>query len=280
MPNVESNLPREPKGGDSFPLLNQLRILFDTDYFVPNAQRASQYLCSDHSKNRSSGDVLIPIGKKELVHYFGNVKGGTSDRPISSYQEMLFPDVFQKKAYTPDGTYSIKKFLEEAIHQSDPDPVFNGYDGVFTPGSTVLDIASGEAIAAIQLALTFPQTTIIGVDLLYQTKRKVYPNKPGLQLTHADWRHLESIPSASVDTILSCQGVSMWGLPFEGNSEWGGNDIPESDGLAIVNALNRVSKPGTILRLDYNNNTFLYKHLKKNWTISSREDVFVAQRQK
>ena len=239
------------------------------------------YLHSDHSKNFSSGDVQIPIAWKEWVHYYGNVIGGTSDRPISSYQVMLFPDIFLQEVYDPNSTlgYSIERFLNEATYLDNNTPIFGGYEDAFRAGKVVLDIASGEAIAAMQLALKFPQTTIVGVDALYQTKRRVFPLKPGLQLVYADWRYLKSIPTASVDTILSCQGITMWGLPFKGDANSRANEVPQDDGFKIVQALNRVSKPGTVIRFDGNYTaTFLRKNLGENWDIDPREDVFAAQR--
>lgn len=161
-----------------------------------------------------------------------------------------------------------------------PQPLFNGYLDTFGPGKVVLDIASGEAVAATQLTLAFPDATIIGVDILYQTERRVFPNRAGLQLTHGDWRELTAIPSGSVDTILSCQGLTMWGLPIGATERTRGNDISEDDGFRIIKTLNRISKPGTVIRFDsIEKDTFLRANLGSNWNILPHEHIFIARRE-
>lgn len=152
--------------------IDDLRRFVDRSYFVPNPKRADVYLHSDHSKNFSSGDVQIPIAWKEWVHYYGKVIGGTSDRPISSYQVMLFPDIFLQEVYDPNSTlgYSIERFLNEATCLDNSTPIFGGYEGAFRAGKVVLDIASGEAIAAMQLALKFPKRLLLA--LMHSIKQK------------------------------------------------------------------------------------------------------------
>jgi hypothetical protein len=257
-------------------LLRTLKIQFDPEYFVPDLEKADSYLHHDRSSNYSSGDVWIPLGKKERIHYYGSVVGGTSDRPIGAYQYMLFSDVFcWPKPSNKPGGFSIERFLAEVPKLESAEPVFGGFEAAFAPGKVVLDIASGEAVAALQLAMKFPEATIIGVDHLYQANNRVFLNRPGLQLTHGDWRYLENIPDASIDTILSCQGVTMWGLE---------SNVYEEDKIKIVQSLKRVSKVGTVLRFDgYVNESavqFLIEHLGSDWDVRSLAKTFAARRMK
>lgn len=212
-------------------------------------------------------DLFIPIGEYDNMAYKGEVTGGVSDRPISAYQTMLFPDVFQMLVDHSETSFNLGVFLREAVPLDKSTPIFGGFGEAFKSGNVVLDIASGEAVADVQLSQKFPQTTIIGIDILYKNK-KIFPHKTGLQLTYGDWKSLDGIPNASIDTIISCQGVTMWGLCSE---------QPIKDKLKIIQTLNRISKHGTIMRFDMKND-FLCKEIGPDWEISEREDVFIAKR--
>lgn len=259
-PRFETTPRRNP-----FDTLN--RIVNDS-YFIVNDQRASEFLHQDRSTTKFHADLFIPIGRDDFMPYKGEVVGGVSDRPISSYQIMLFPDVFQKPTYAfPESSFDPEIFLQEAVPIENPKPVFGGIEQAFRQGNVVLDIGSGEAVADIQLSKKFPLTTIIGTDILYNNK-KIFLHKIGFQLTYGDWRSLNRIPNASIDTIISCQGVAMWGL---------GPKNPIEDKNKIIQTLNRISKHGTIIRFDIKND-FLCRNIGSNWEISEREDVFIAKR--
>lgn len=243
------------------------QLLFQVDH-----EKAKHYLYfTDRSRSRFDANRQIPIGKNSFVDYSGTVMGGVSDRPISSYQTMLFPDIFSNPIPSVPQVYSIDRFLMEAVPLDLPDPELGGFDNFFLLDSVVLDIASGEAVADMQLSIKFPNITIIGTDILYKQVKKVFPNKKGLQLTHGDWKELGSIPDSSVDRIMSVQGITQWALPANGNQ------VSVEQGLKIISSINRVSKPFAIVRFD-TKNPFLCDNIGDNWQISSRSDVFIAQR--
>lgn len=259
-----------------FHLLERARVLLDPKHFQVDPNRAHEFLYDrDRSSPKMHANLDIPIGKRDWMIYAGEILGGVSDRPISSYQTILFPDVFAETAHNRGETFTLERFLREAKPLEYPKTEYGGFQEVFKPGNVVLDIASGEAVAAIQLALKFPEVTIIGTDILYQERRKIYPNKPGLQLTHSDWLELQTIPDRIIDVILSVQGIAMWGFPNSASIP----EVSEEDGFRIIRAINRVSKPGTIMRLD-KNNEFLCQHLGSDWEISPRHDTFIARRKK
>lgn len=257
-------------------LLRNVRVKRDADYFRPDLKRSMDYLQIDRS-NGISQERWIPVGSKELVHYVGTITGCVADRPIASYQEMLFPDVFSNISIIErPGYFTTDYYLAERKRHQESKPLFSGYDEALEPGKVVLDIASGEAVALMQLALRFPKTTFIGVDRLYQTNTKVFPEKYGLQLTGDDWRFLNKIPDNSVDTILSCQGVGMWGLPFPFR-----DGVTEEDGRRVIEALQRVSKVGTVIRFDDHaghTSKYLTPLLEPNWEVQPYPRLFVAKK--
>src|SRR4029079_9640771 len=118
------------------------------------------------------------------------------------YMKILFQDDFTgDDMRTAFNQYKKEKGITQSwspefVHINFPkkekhESFFGGYDAVFLPGKTVLDLGSGQAVGLMQLSEKHPETTFIGIDQLYQEKRKIYPKKPGLQLTHADWNSLE-----------------------------------------------------------------------------------------
>lgn len=265
--------PQTKKGRTSH-LIETARRHLIPDYFQVDPFRAQRFLYGqDRSRPKSLVDLQIPIGRQESMQYRGEVLGCVGDRPIGQYQNILFPDVFDNTIPAPHGSFTTEIFLREAELLQFPKSEFGGFEAVFMPGNVVLDIGSGEAVADIQLALKFPLATIIGTDILYQNKRRIYPNKAGLQLTYADWHDLQAIPDKSVDAILSVQGIAMWGLPGSARRP----DATYQEGMRIIHALNRISKPGTIMRLDIKNE-FLCSHIGHNWDISSRSGVFIAEK--
>lgn len=272
---IQINVDARPKESRFHRLLKIAHILSDRDYFSPDQQRVMAYLTLDRSMGISVPRT-IPIGKDEVVPYSGEITGAVSDRPIGSYQSMLFPDVFVDASDGKSETYSAERFLSEARRREQAKPFFGGYETALQAGKVVLDIASGEAVALAQFSLQFPGTTFIGVDSLYQNEERVFLNKKGMQLVKDDWRFLRTIPDGSIDTILSCQGVSMWGLPGISSE-----DVSEEDGLLVVNTLQRISKPGTVIRFDdtdQNATVFLRPFLEKNWEIVPHQAAFIAQK--
>lgn len=169
--------------------------------------------------------VSIPTGTLQRTTF---VKG-KSDRPrewltnqtAEEYRYMLFADQYVTGA-----------------------PVAGGEQQAFQAGNNVLDVGSGEAVALLQLADAYPATTFIGVDIGYQERRALELAKAGVQLTHDDWHTLETVPTNSVDTILSQRGVVPWGISPQ---------RPRSG--EVVDALTRVAKPGAVWRFDVSEDT-------------------------
>lgn len=203
-------------------------------------------------------DVHIPLGKYDSVHYFGEERGGTNDRDIFDYLIALFGDDYSGKKMSETLSDYMREHGIEAPHpdlfkvdfpkRDNAKSIFGGYDEVMKPGKTVLDLGPGQALGLMQFAEKHPETSFIGIDSLYQEKRKVRPGQPGLQLTHGNWNDLAPIPNNSIDTIISLQSLSFWGLPGFG----GRRGVKPDDELTdrIVKSLYRVLKVGGTIRLD------------------------------
>ena len=63
-----------------------------------------------------------------------------------------------------------------------------GQKEFFKPGAKILDIGSGAGIAVSQLSNFYPETTIVGLELLYKSKPPAYPEH-GL-FVGGDWNKL------------------------------------------------------------------------------------------
>lgn len=240
-------------------------------------------------------DTEIPIGKSDKINFGNNsdlVEEGFAYRTLAEYQEWLFPSEFRRfqeddpemiahKNRLSTVRFDVEFTLQKLPRKDDAKAILGGYTEAFRAGKTVLDVGSGEALALMQLAKEFPQTSFIGVDHLYFDKtdnpkdpedpfysvanRQVYPGKPGLQLAYGDWRDLSCVPDNSVDTIISVQALGMWGLPN------GHSTATEEDGKKIIAALTRVAKPGAILRTDMGRK-FLEEHMDpKVWKVYTTE---------
>ncbi len=206
-------------------------------------------------------------------------RGGVNDRTIGCYQEQLFPDDFKQsdpnsEEHQNQRGWSAEYMLREAKPKDYQEQIFGGYEAAFHAGKTVLDIASGQALGIIQLATRFPNTSFIGADILYEHERVVFPGKPGVQLTKADWRVLRTISDHSVDTILSLQGIGMWGMPGQSVR----HSTTQEDGEKIIAALTRVAKSGAVVRID-GHPDFLYEKMnEKIWEVVHYEHVFIARK--
>lgn len=256
----------------------RLQASLNPNYFVPNESRVDAYLHLNRSLTTFNPDFLIPVGVTDYIRYAGYERGAGSDRAIGSYQAQLFPDDFEMPIPDKEETtgWTAEYMLREMKRRERPERIFGGYDESFKPGKTVLDIASGQALSLLQLALKFPDTSFIGTDILYDKERQVFPGKRGLQLTRSDWKSLRIIPDTSVDTILSCQGIGMWGVP--GGANGATND---EDGQSVISAITRVSKPGAVVRIDANGNAlgFLKENMDKNtWEVHPTTDLFIARK--
>jgi hypothetical protein len=164
--------------------------------------------------------VRIPTSLTERTTFTRETEEWVTNRTDNEYRQTLFADDL------PDAA-------PECAH------IAGGEQEAMAPGKTVLDVASGEAIALLRFAEDHPGTKFIGVDAGYKEVRTIDPDKPGVQLTHDDWHTLGQIPDNSVDTILSSRGVIPWGMS---------PDSPRSQ--EVADALTRVAKPGAVWRFD------------------------------
>ncbi|HEV7454118.1 MAG TPA: class I SAM-dependent methyltransferase [Candidatus Saccharimonadales bacterium] len=181
-----------------------------------------RYVAKDRSAESidAGQTVSIPTG---LVERTGFTKGSgewVTNQTADEYRGNLFADDIP--GATPETT-----------------SIAGGEAGAFSAGRIVLDVGAGQAVALLQFAERYPDTTIIGVDQYYNKTREIDLTKPGVQLTKDDWHELARIPSDSVDTILSQRGVVPWGI---------GPDEPRSG--EVADAITRVAKEGAVWRFD------------------------------
>lgn len=263
----------------------RMKVFANPSYFVPDQRRTLEYLHEDHFHDDFKPNFLIPIGRGDTMRFSGEVEGGVSYRSIWYYQEKLFPDDFEQtdslseeyKQKTAQGV-TIDFLLRTATLKEHPERVFGGYDEAFRAGKTVLDIAPGQAVGLMQFALQFPKTSFLGVDILYEHERAIFPGKPGLQLTKGDWLSLRTIPDHSVDTILSLQGLGMWGVPGSSN-----RFASDEDGKKIIDAMTRVARIGATVRIDFSYGAAQYfqEHMdEKIWETKILDEVFIAKKRK
>lgn len=112
------------------------------------------------------------------------------------------------------------------------------------------------AVALLQFSRDFPETVFIGVDLGYDRTTIPDMGKPGVQLVRDNWASLLTIPDHSIDTFLSCTGAFTHGV-YKGN--------PEAS-LQVIITLNRVAKPGAILRYNTDRGWSSYNEEDDDWT--------------
>ncbi|HSX43420.1 MAG TPA: class I SAM-dependent methyltransferase [Candidatus Saccharimonadales bacterium] len=110
-------------------------------------------------------------------------------------------------------------------------------------GKVVLDLGCGEAKALRELARIYPDTMFLGVDPGYDRLQRAPfdVRKAGVQLGKDWWTALSLVPEASVDSIISVEGIgrSIHGL-YAGSFNAG----------RAVEAISRVARPGAELRFN------------------------------
>lgn len=251
--------------------------LVATDRHRPSPERVTAYFNLDRSQELMSGKSrLVPLEKDQWMK-FTNESNWITDRPRGSYDCMLFADEFVDREKITQG-WSVENHLRKAVKRPGAKPLFGGQNFAFAPGKNVLDIASGEALAILEYALDFPETTFIGIDKGYERKEEISLSQPGVQLTQDDWTELSSIPDQSIDTILSCQGIFMWGIPSKGEID---ANVPVNHTDIILKAMSRISKTGTILRFDHHESDekYLIDLLKQyGWQVEFFEQTAAAKK--
>lgn len=151
------------------------------------------------------------------------------------YKDELFNDEFERGKVN-----SFKGIFEVKLRADRSGVIAGGINNAFAPGKTVLELGSGRACALLQFSKDYPKTVFIGIDERYDQKGVTDIKQSGVHLINDKWSTLRTIPDQSVDTILSFKGAFTHGV-HESN--------PQAS-LEIVNTLNRVAKPGAILRYD------------------------------
>lgn len=241
-------------------LRQKLRELFVTqqDEFVVRSDRAQRYYDFDRRFNFEPS-YLIPLGKTDSMLYQGKERGGTNDRDINGYLDLIFPE----------------------CRPENPSPaIFGGLEEAFAQGKVVVELGSGRAIALMQLAEKFQQTTFIGVDRLYRDLRKIDYSKVGLQLTRGDWDDLSFLPNQSVDTVLSVQALLLYGLNQEHDSY--NIKIDEQIFQQVFSQLERIMKKGATIRCDFtlglDKNKLLSLIDQSVWEISQNDTIFALRK--
>lgn len=116
-------------------------------------------------------------------------------------------------------------------------------EDLFGTNRVVVDLGSGQAIALLEYAKEFPQTTFIGVDSSYKNSHPVDLSHHGIQLIKDDWGKLELFEDDSVDTFLSVQGGLTWSC--EGSKY---ERTATADNF--ISAITRVAKEGCFFLTD------------------------------
>jgi hypothetical protein len=172
-----------------------------------------------------ANEYLITSPRGQQTIYLHWHEGWTAYRDMSVYKKMVFGDQFD----SPE----------------DSRPLAGGEETALAPGKVVLEIGSGLAVALTQYAQKYKQTTFIGIDQFYEyeeTRIADLTKHDDIQLIKDDWTTLSTIPTESVDTILSVQSVFPWGI----------GPIKRPDSEKIADTITRVAKPGAIWRFDIN----------------------------
>lgn len=228
------------------------------------------------SKNRYAESPLAVGQEVQIPTLTGPVsytKGETAwrtDRDHDYYDGMLFGDEFMLVRKDPAlKPYAVLK---------DRDSLFNGErDHALRAGNVVLDLGSGEAVGLMEYSLQYPDTVFIGVDQGYQGTQTPFVDRPGIQLVHDDWSRLTSIPDASVDTILSSQGLFRWGTK---------EDDPKGT-EDIVRTLNRITKTNSVIRYNWDAEKLRSHYLaveraltRHGWNVTTSDITKIALRER
>jgi hypothetical protein len=187
-----------------------------------------------HSPRIKSGErVRIPLNRFSEIMYRNENEKWWTNRDSTMYDIMVFSDEYQE---IPRLSQDLPRL--SSIRDDSSEIIAGGRDKAFSAGKTVLDLGSGEAIALLEYSKLYPRTVFIGIDQGYSHKSNLDLNRTGVQLTKEDWNILSSIPTGSIDTIISCQGGLEWGFK------------QHEDANHILGTLTRVMKLDGILRFD------------------------------
>lgn len=203
--------------------------------------------------------LTIPTTSGEIRFTKGN-KDWETDRDKDGYNAILFSDEFDKPAI---GQPPTRKQDRGGI-------IAGGQEAAFAPGKTVLDLGSGEALALLEYAEEFPDTTFIGIDMGYDQQQTVEAGRPGVQLTRDNWNRLDAVPDESVDTFLSSVAISRW-------------ELGDGESNELLGAVSRKAKQGAIFRFDHVSDPTENENVRAlfdqhGWDVEFAPDTVVAVR--
>lgn len=205
--------------------------------------------------------IFIPTGPRGGVKYkepyLDEQKVYKTGRSANEYIDELFSDEFET------GEIRLSKRIYEVKRKKDLSKVIaGGINNAFASGKTILDLGSGRASALLKFSLDYPETIFIGIDYRYKYKKEEEPvvniHKKGTQLIRDEIHSLIKIPDHSIDTFLSCYGAFTDGVS---------KDFPE-DSLKLITTLNRVAKPGAILRYNTERRYLSFDYADYEWTVN------------
>lgn len=194
-----------------------------------------------HSEPLPKKTIIIPYNEYGDVVFYSEVWRDEqtfykADRRANEYRVDLFSDEFETvENDLRKGPHTVRRLGEKSRL------IAGGIENAFAPGKTVLDLGSGRAYAILQFSRDYPMTNFIGVDARYDQVSPVDIKEPGVHLIDDYWSDLRTIPDCSVDTIISERSLFTWGI--------GSNEEPETN-KQIIDSINRVTKPGAIMRYD------------------------------
>lgn len=210
-------------------------------------------------ENANVGSTIwIATGPNQGNFYTKTERHWISNRDADVYNYVLFRDEFSKISQT-----------NLIVRDIDETRILEGWsrEDFFEPGKVVVDLGSGQAVALLEYSQEFPQTIFIGIDSGYQITQTPNLKQPGVQLIKDNWNTLSSIPSNSVDTLISVQG----GFTYSCEGDYDRTGTPKD----LVKAITRVAKKGCIFLTD----SFFTvdKHPKTIIPLSSFEERKIIQ---
>ncbi len=213
-----------------------LRRLFSAPKNLPeyNGQQSSKGYVS----NREAADYLglIFLDDRAFLKKIGKDSKGAEKRQIyhpAGSNPLELPYIFVRDYEWFGDEFFLESRSEVDRVSKSPKKRFGGVSEFFSPGSTVLDLGSGQGIALMQFSQACINRGInwIGVDKGYGSESLSLENASCQRFLCDDLQTLENIPDNSINRIMDVQSAFLYNSPQK-----------------IGDAINRVSRKGAILR--------------------------------
>lgn len=204
-----------------------------------------KYLTTEIVRNKNlevGRTIWIPTDNYNNGNFFTqNYDCWITCRNLDIYDHYLFFDEF--KLDPPNDT--ILQNTLTFTRTKDDNRTIEGWsrEDLLGANRVVVDLGSGQAIALLQYAKEFTQTTFIGVDSGYKNSHPVDLNHHGVQLVKDDWGKLDLFANDSVDTFLSVQGGLTWSCEGPKHERTATADN-------FISAITRVAKQGCFFLAD------------------------------